>query len=65
MSSMMSYNLQLEDTMDTSAQHSIDLIVSLLLTTAYITSLLNTIYIYIYQKVFFKLHPYINSDRHQ
>lgn len=47
----MSYNLQLEDMMDKSVQHSIDLIVtsliqvSLLLTTDYITPLLTTIHI--------------------
>lgn len=51
-SSIMSYNLQLEDMMDKSVRHSIDLIVtspiqvSLLLTTDYnITPLLTTIYI--------------------
>lgn len=63
----MSYNLQLEDMMDKSVQHSIDLIVTspiqveLLHTTYYVTPLLTTIYI----KICFKLHPYINSDCHQ
>lgn len=47
----MSYNLRLEDMMDKSVQHSIDLIVtspiqvSLLIITGYIPPLLTTIYI--------------------
>lgn len=74
-SSIMSYNPQLEDMMDKSVQHSIDLIVTSPIQVSLLQSKYIYLYIYIfiyhtpahyniYQKVF-KLHPYINSDCHR